>query len=59
MKSERATTYRSWDPDSCSGLASKAYKLYEAFRSNLPPSVGIWDAAGKLDLALIAKLARR
>jgi hypothetical protein len=39
-------------------LADRAYALYERFRPEIPAGVGGWGAAGKLDLDVIAKLAR-
>jgi len=40
-------------------LAHCAYSLYERFRPEIPPGVGGWGAAGRLDLDLIEELARR
>jgi hypothetical protein len=39
-------------------LADRAYALYEQFRPEIPAGVGGWGAAGKLDLDVIARLAR-
>ena len=38
-------------------LAEKAYALYEKFRPENPPGKKGWGASGKLDLALIRKMA--
>ncbi len=38
-------------------LAAEAYALYEAFRPAIPEGVRGWGAAGRLDLALVRKLA--
>lgn len=40
-------------------LAAEAYPLYERFRPSIPGGKKGWGAKGDLDLALIAKLARR
>ena len=40
-------------------LAHCAYSLYQRFRPEIPPGVGGWGAAGRLDLDLIEELARR
>jgi hypothetical protein len=39
-------------------LAGEAYRLYEAFRPQVPPGTRGWGAAGRLDLGTIAALAR-
>ncbi len=37
-------------------LASRAYRLYERFRPNIPPGRQGWGAKGELDLELIGSL---
>ena len=39
-------------------LPHDAYRLYERFRPAIPAGVKGWGAAGKLDLGLIARLAK-
>lgn len=39
-------------------LAAEAYSLYERFRPKIPEGVKGWGAKGKLDLGLIARLAK-
>ncbi len=40
-----------------SELAQRAYSLYEEFRPEIPPGKKGWGAKGKLDLALIRRMA--
>lgn len=40
-----------------SGLAGRAYALYEKFRPEIPPGKKGWGASGNLDLDLIRRMA--
>jgi hypothetical protein len=40
-------------------LGRRAFALYEKFRPNIPPGVKGWGAKGRLELALMRRLAQR